>query len=82
MILHSKLSDIEVKQLIKNKTIQFGGNRLLKIYGLLTCVSGKRMQKKNRVFFNTISEAEKFGFRPCGNCMKQAYLIRKTTQSL
>ncbi|MCE7072741.1 hypothetical protein LZG74_20680 [Dyadobacter sp. CY327] len=29
---------------------------------------------KNRVFFNSEKEAMSQGFRPCGHCMREAYL--------
>ena len=49
------------------------GNAKLKIYGKLNCASGKRMKAGNRIFFKNEEEALQSGFRPCGNCMKQAY---------
>ncbi|MFW0739571.1 Ada metal-binding domain-containing protein [Flavobacterium sp. T12S277] len=70
MLLHSKISDSDLRSKIKNVEICFGGNRKLKIYGTLKCNSGKRMKRENRVFFSTREEAEKNGFRPCGHCMK------------
>ncbi len=54
-----------------------GGNAKLKIYGLLTCSSGKKMKKENRVFFVSEKEAIDLGYRPCGHCMKQRYQIWK-----
>ncbi|MDP3667251.1 MAG: Ada metal-binding domain-containing protein, partial [Sediminibacterium sp.] len=39
----------------------------------LQCKSGKRMNRKNRVFFASESEAIKNDFRPCGHCMKIEY---------
>ena len=62
-------------QLITLNKICFGGNKKLKIYGLLHCKSGKRMKLENRVFFISTSEAEKNGYRPCAHCMKDAYKI-------
>ncbi|HZJ36916.1 MAG TPA: Ada metal-binding domain-containing protein [Gillisia sp.] len=55
------------------KAILFGGNKKLKIYGTLNCKSGKRQTKENRVFFSTEKEALESNFRPCGNCMNEAY---------
>ncbi|HEX4851811.1 MAG TPA: Ada metal-binding domain-containing protein [Puia sp.] len=49
------------------------GNANLKIYGRLDCRSGKRMQRKNRVFFEDEAEAIQRGFRPCGHCMHERY---------
>ncbi|WP_291287278.1 Ada metal-binding domain-containing protein [Flavobacterium sp.] len=73
MLQHSKISDSDLRSKIKNVEICFGGNRKLKIYGTLKCNSGKRMKRENRVFFSTLEEAEKNGFRPCGHCMKTDY---------
>jgi len=73
MIQHSEINDNDLRNQIKQKEICFGGNRNLKIYGILQCKSGKRMKKENRVFFVSESEAIKKGFRPCGHCMKVNY---------
>ncbi len=73
MINHIDLTDKVLYQKIKNRKITLGGNRNLKIYGLLSCKSGKRMHKSNRVFFASITEAEMQGYRPCGHCQKNAY---------
>jgi methylphosphotriester-DNA--protein-cysteine methyltransferase len=58
---------------IKDQTIQLGGNKNFKIYGTLSCASGKRMKKENRVFFSSQQEAQKAGYRPCGSCMQKDY---------
>lgn len=63
----------ELWQKIRKGQIRFGGNRKLKIYGSLTCASGKRMKKANRVFFSSETEAIQNGYRPCGHCMKERY---------
>ncbi|MBO0322303.1 metal-binding protein [Muricauda sp. CAU 1633] len=70
---HSLLTDSTVRQGIKNGKILFGGNKNLKIYGTLKCTSGKRMKRKNRVFFTSEEEALSMEYRPCGHCMKTAY---------
>lgn len=59
--------------MIRRGEIMLGGNRRLKIYGTLGCVSGKRMKRENRVFFKSDAQARKMGFRPCGHCMNAAY---------
>jgi methylphosphotriester-DNA--protein-cysteine methyltransferase len=66
-----------LKKLIDDGKIGFGGNMRLKIYGLMTCGQGKRLKIENRVFFTNQAEAEAMGFRPCGACMRKAYLIWK-----
>ena len=60
--------------MIDKGEVQLAGNRKLKIYGKLNCASGKRMKAVNRVFFGSVSEAGQMGYRPCGNCMQEAYL--------
>ena len=59
-----------LKELIDADKVRFGGNKRLKIYGTLTCGSGKRMKVENRVFFESEAEAAKAGYRPCGHCMR------------
>jgi methylphosphotriester-DNA--protein-cysteine methyltransferase len=61
-------------KLINAGTITLAGNKRLKIYGTLQCISGKKMKVENRVFFSNISEAIVSGYRPCGHCMKAEYL--------
>ncbi len=73
MIRHDNLSQYKVFKLLRTGVIAFAGNRKLKIYGQLNCISGKRMRKENRVFFNNEAEAITCGFRPCGYCMREQY---------
>ncbi len=73
MIRHSQISDNDLHCKIKQQKIRFGGNRKLKIYGTLSCASGKKMKKESRVFFTSEKEAVANGFRPCGHCMKDKY---------
>jgi hypothetical protein len=79
MIRHSELgADPLLRQrklhaLIRLKCITLGGHRNLKIYGRLSCSSGKRMKPENRVFFETEMDAIQAGYRPCGHCMPDAY---------
>ncbi|WP_180064301.1 Ada metal-binding domain-containing protein [Acinetobacter sp. YH16042] len=74
MIRHEMITDQELYGLLRQGKILFGGNLNLKIYGSLRCRSGKRMKRKNRVFFKDEVEALAQGYRPCGHCMKQAYM--------
>lgn len=79
MIHHADLGETiserkrNVKQLVKQGEIAWGGNKKLKIYGTLNCASGKRMKTENRVFFSTEKEAIRNGYRPCGNCLSLNY---------
>lgn len=59
--------------LIRNKELTLGGYRKGKIYGLLSCSSGKRMKVENRVFFKNEMEALVAGYRPCAHCLKEKY---------
>jgi hypothetical protein len=70
---HEELTSKELKVLIGSEQLSLAGNGCLKIYGLLTCASGKRMKKENRVFFKNETEAIQLGFRPCGHCMSEQY---------
>lgn len=58
---------------IRSGAISWGGYKKAKIYGLLTCSSGKRMKVENRVFFKDEAEALQHGYRPCGHCMPEKY---------
>ena len=73
MIRHAEITDDDLKRELKQRNIRFGGNEKLKIYGLLTCKSGQRMKRENRVFFSTETEAIDHQFRPCGYCIPVAY---------
>lgn len=78
MIRHTDFESIfsgkkQLWQQIAEGKINWGGNSCLKIYGTLSCKSGKRMLRGNRVFFATEQEAVMSGFRPCGHCMWQEY---------
>lgn len=82
MIAHKQLLSDELRALIKARVLIFGGNKKLKIFGKLNCVSGKRMKTDNRVFFTSSEEAKFFGYRPCGHCMKEEYKIWKKENGL
>lgn len=73
MFHHSKLSNEEFRSFIRKREIKLGGNKQLRIYGTLSCRSGKRMKKENRVFFTSGEEAIREGYRPCGHCMKKEF---------
>lgn len=80
MIQHSEMGDSafersrQLKALVDKGEVKLAGNRKLKIYGTLNCASGKRMRMHNRVFFKSEEEAINIGYRPCGHCMRKAYL--------
>ena len=71
---HADLNRARVSRLKASGVITFAGNKRLRIYGHLSCRSGKRMHYRNRVFFACEGAAKAAGFRPCGNCMRDAYL--------
>jgi len=77
MVKHIEIADTVLRNKIRQQEIHCAGNTRLKIYGLLSCRSGKRMKKANRVFFTSQEEAVAEGYRPCGHCMKSDYLMWK-----
>jgi methylphosphotriester-DNA--protein-cysteine methyltransferase len=79
MWLHKHLSTKELHELVKRHPTLVGGNILLKLYGKLTCASGKRMNTVNRVFFRNEHEAQQAGYRPCAHCMPKEYFQWKRT---
>ncbi len=85
MITHNKIGETffkrtrRLKILIDKGEVQLAGNSKLKIYGKLNCSSGKRMKTKNRVFFGSETEAKSMGYRPCGHCMREDYLLWKVS---
>ena len=74
MIKHKEITDIDLRKSIRNYKILLAGNSRSKIYGKLSCSSGKRMKKENRIFFKNETEAIQLGFRPCGHCLRKAYV--------
>ena len=82
MCKYEDLTNKELLHKIKNGSIQFAGNTQLKIFGTLKCRSGKRMKKRNRVFFETETEALLLGFRPCGHCLPVRYREWKKNETI
>jgi methylphosphotriester-DNA--protein-cysteine methyltransferase len=82
MISHIDLEQSKLVALLKSCQLNVGGNSKLKIYGTLSCKSGKRMKKSNRVFFIDEAEAVSLGYRPCGHCMPNQHKIWKIKQNL
>ena len=59
---------------------KLGGNRAQKVYGRLDCGTAKywynlypELRRQRLVFFADERTALAAGYRPCGNCMRQAY---------
>ena len=77
MILHNAIDDRTLRGLIRKGVVSIAGNRKLKIYGMLSCFSGKRMRRGHRIFFSSRQEAINYAYRPCGHCMKDEYKIWK-----
>ncbi len=73
MIAHRQITSRDLHERMATGSITLGGNEKHKIYGLLSCSAGKRMQKKNRVFFVNEKEALSEGYRPCGHCLPDKY---------
>ena len=47
---------------------KFAGYAPARIFGRLDCSAGMRMKKENRVFFHTLEDAVRQGYRPCRSC--------------
>jgi len=73
LIKHNEITGVILRSKIKKKEITLTGNERLKIYGMLSCKSGKRMKKGNRTLFESENEAVANSYRPCGHCMKDKY---------
>lgn len=69
-----------LSKLIRSGAIRFGGYKKARIYGLLSCASGKRIKVENMVFFKDEKEAIAAGYRPCGHCLRKAYQLWKMDQ--
>ena len=61
----------KLRSLITTAKIAFAGYEALKVYGTLSCPSGKRLKMETRVFFETEKEALEAGYRPCPHCMPE-----------
>jgi hypothetical protein len=81
MIRHLALTDQQLRLLLKARHITLAGHGPSRIYGLLRCPSGRKMGRKNRVFFANETEAITEGFRPCGRCLPLAYKIWRNQAS-
>jgi methylphosphotriester-DNA--protein-cysteine methyltransferase len=73
MIQHANVTKAQLWRMLKHQPAMVAGNAKLKIYGHLTCTSGKRIKRHNRVFFTKEKEAVLHGYRPCGHCMRESY---------
>lgn len=47
---------------------EYAGYKREKIFGTLDCKSGMLMRKESRVFFHTLEDAIREGYRPCKKC--------------
>lgn len=77
---HAELTDDQVRAMLKCGDIKFAGHKGYKVWGLLTCATGKKMKRENRVFFTSQEAAEKNGYRPCGSCQRAAFNRWKSQQ--
>jgi methylphosphotriester-DNA--protein-cysteine methyltransferase len=65
----------------------FGGNRRAKIYGRLDCPQALAALRRGstyqqyRVFFADEETAIAAGYRPCGACMREAYVRWRNNSS-
>lgn len=51
----------------------YAGITTQRIFGRLTCGSGKRAKKENRIFFHTWDNAVGAGYRPCKVCRPEKF---------
>lgn len=72
-MLHIDITEVLLRREIRHQNLSLAGNRKLMIYGKLRCVSGKRMKRENRIFFEHEPEALTLSYRPCGHCMPAAF---------
>ena len=73
-----KLIGADGKQVLSETPGTLGGHRKNKIYGRLDCAGAARWiakghYVKQRVFFADEATATAAGYRPCANCMPEAY---------
>ena len=73
-----ELNIVEIRKLIGKKELTLAGNLSLRIYGTLSCKSGTKTKIENRVFFKNETEAIQLGFRPCGHCLRDRYILWKS----
>lgn len=71
-----KLIDNNGKTYLSDTKGTLGGNKKLKIYGLLNCKNAlmwieKGYYTNNRVFFKDEETAIKAGYKPCKKCLKK-----------
>jgi len=52
---------------------RYAGITTMKIFGRLSCKSGMRAKKENRIFFHFWEDAIEAGFRPCKNCKPEKF---------
>lgn len=80
-----KLIGPDGKEYLSPEKGTLGGNRSSKVYGRMDCPRAlwalrqpsREVYIKNRVFFKDEETALAAGFRPCGACMKEHYLLWK-----
>ena len=82
-----KLIDCNGQEYLSDIPGTLGGNKKLKIYGKLDCISAKKWIEKgyyisNRVFFANEDIAIAAGYRPCAKCMPNEYKKWKDNQKL
>jgi methylphosphotriester-DNA--protein-cysteine methyltransferase len=75
MIRHDLSTDKLIRKKIREREILYAGNERLKIFGLFSCNSGKKIKRTNRVFFKSEEDAWKNGYRPCSHCMRSSYIV-------
>ncbi len=63
-------ADISVANGKENNLYAFCGNKNSKIYHKSSCTSVKKTKEENKVYFKTLEECQKAGYKPCKICSK------------
>ena len=79
MIRHDMIDEVSLHRMIRDGRLTFAGNRRQKIFGRLDCRTGRRLARRNRIFFASRGEAERLGYRPCARCLPAAYDVWKSS---
>ncbi len=77
------ITDSNNQQFLSKIKGNWGGHKLLKIFGKLNCPSAlywidKGHYTKHRVFFHNVKNAMQAGYRPCAKCLPEAYSAWKS----
>ena len=52
----------------ENNVYAYCGNKNSKVYHKLSCSSVKKTKEENKIYFKTLEECQKSGYKPCKMC--------------